>query len=286
MSAFQYQLPSIDRVSWHLPRPRLEPLVVALGLILPVPAFAATGMSIPMPSVVERLAAALVPWTEVAVLSDETKELAVRGAIVQTEAERATTAHSTAVLRQQAPVSVTKRTTPVERPQAVRKPVGPSVAPGARSDRGDSRPAGARPRSRTTPVAAVGPVVREPHKNPVTAEPAQPAKPEGEPKADKPPRTPSAPTAPVASPVGTRTPEPTAPTPTHTPPGDTVTQTVDDTVEPVVTAVEPVEETVKEKVDHVVVTVDKTTEKVVGAGEKVTHDVNVILQKLPKVLGG
>lgn len=43
-----------------------ERLFVVVAVCLPVPALAATGLSIPLPSVVERLAAALVPWAEAA----------------------------------------------------------------------------------------------------------------------------------------------------------------------------------------------------------------------------
>ena len=43
---------------------RLETIVVAAGICLPVPLLAATGLSVPLPNVVERIAAALVPWAE------------------------------------------------------------------------------------------------------------------------------------------------------------------------------------------------------------------------------
>ena len=67
-------------------RPWLERLVLALGLCLPVPLLAATGLSLPMPAVVERLAAALVPWADDAI---ETGQPAVltRGAIVRAAGE-------------------------------------------------------------------------------------------------------------------------------------------------------------------------------------------------------
>ena len=47
-------------------------LVVAAGICLPVPLLAATGLSVPLPNVVERIAAALVPWAEPVAL-DATK---------------------------------------------------------------------------------------------------------------------------------------------------------------------------------------------------------------------
>jgi hypothetical protein len=48
--------------------PRWERLLVVLGICLPVPLFAATGLTIPLPATVERLAAALVPWVETAMV--------------------------------------------------------------------------------------------------------------------------------------------------------------------------------------------------------------------------
>jgi hypothetical protein len=46
------------------PGRRCEHVVVALGICLPVPLFAATGLSLPLPPTVERLAAAIVPWAD------------------------------------------------------------------------------------------------------------------------------------------------------------------------------------------------------------------------------
>jgi hypothetical protein len=43
-------------------------LLIVLGICLPVPLFAATGLTIPLPASVERLAAALVPWVETAMV--------------------------------------------------------------------------------------------------------------------------------------------------------------------------------------------------------------------------
>ena len=43
-----------------------ERALIVLAVCLPVPVLAATGLSIPLPSTVERLAAALVPWADTA----------------------------------------------------------------------------------------------------------------------------------------------------------------------------------------------------------------------------
>jgi hypothetical protein len=64
-----------------------EHVLVALGICLPVPLLAATGLAIPLPATVERLAAALVPWTETEGL-DEADAVAASGAIVYAPGEK------------------------------------------------------------------------------------------------------------------------------------------------------------------------------------------------------
>jgi len=59
--------------------PRWERLLIVLGICLPVPLFAATGLTIPLPASVERLAAALVPWVETAMVDSNSALL--RGTI-------------------------------------------------------------------------------------------------------------------------------------------------------------------------------------------------------------
>jgi hypothetical protein len=62
---------------------RWERVVVALAVCLPVPVLAATGLSVPLPATVERLAAALVPWANTAKLEgDESLTVGADGAIV------------------------------------------------------------------------------------------------------------------------------------------------------------------------------------------------------------
>src|ERR671911_3064442 len=63
-----------------------ERLLVFLGVCLPVPVLAATGLSVPLPGTVERLAAGLVPFTETVTLADA--PTSARGSIVLTEEER------------------------------------------------------------------------------------------------------------------------------------------------------------------------------------------------------
>jgi hypothetical protein len=61
-------------------------LLIVLGICLPVPLFAATGLTIPLPATVERLAAALVPWVEAAMV-DANRAL-LSGTIVLAPGER------------------------------------------------------------------------------------------------------------------------------------------------------------------------------------------------------
>jgi hypothetical protein len=61
-------------------------ILVFLGVCLPVPVFAATGLSIPLPATVERMAAKLVPFADTSVLAQAPVQ--TRGSIVLTPAER------------------------------------------------------------------------------------------------------------------------------------------------------------------------------------------------------
>ena len=55
-------------------------MLIVLGICLPVPLFAATGLTIPLPATVERLAAALVPWVETAMV--DSNGALLRGTII------------------------------------------------------------------------------------------------------------------------------------------------------------------------------------------------------------
>jgi hypothetical protein len=68
---------------------RLERVVLVLGVCLPVPVFAATGLAVPLPAAVERLAAAVVPFADVAA-GQATDALArgARGSITLAPGER------------------------------------------------------------------------------------------------------------------------------------------------------------------------------------------------------
>jgi hypothetical protein len=82
-----YPLPSAARV--QLAR-RWELALIMIGLSLPIPLFAATGLSLPLPATVERLAAALVPWTNAAALeANQALDTGPRGSIVRAPGEPA-----------------------------------------------------------------------------------------------------------------------------------------------------------------------------------------------------
>jgi hypothetical protein len=72
---------------------RWERILVILGVLLPIPVFAATGLSIPLPAIVERIAAALVPWADDATLLEgQAFSLGENGSIVLAPGERPATA--------------------------------------------------------------------------------------------------------------------------------------------------------------------------------------------------
>jgi hypothetical protein len=72
---------------------RVEHALIVLGICLPVPVLAATGLSIPLPTTVERLAAALVPWADERPLDEGDAAMAeATGSIVRAPGE--TLAHA------------------------------------------------------------------------------------------------------------------------------------------------------------------------------------------------
>jgi hypothetical protein len=68
---------------------RLRRLIAALGVCLPVPICAASGLTLPLPATVERIAAALVPFTDaVAMSANEALRPGAAGSIVPKANER------------------------------------------------------------------------------------------------------------------------------------------------------------------------------------------------------
>lgn len=72
--------PTLRTVSW---RRRCERLLLSVGVLLPIPVLAASGLSLPLPGPVERLAAALVPFAEAATTTDSLAARAPGGSIVR-----------------------------------------------------------------------------------------------------------------------------------------------------------------------------------------------------------
>ena len=218
MSATEYpsfvlRTPSRRALPTRLSAGRLETIVVAVAVCLPVPLLAATGLSVPLPNVVERIAAALVPWAEpVAVDAGALK--GARGTIVPTvaeersagavqEAQQTISSHITPTTPAKTPAAKARKAAPVVgRP--VSRPVARAAAPAA--PKSSAAPAAA-------PTVSGGGVER-----PATPAPATPA-PAAKPRAEKQPTaTPSAPRSePAPTPV-TPTPAPTETTPALTDP--------------------------------------------------------------------
>ncbi|MGH2932582.1 MAG: hypothetical protein ACRDKK_06940 [Gaiellaceae bacterium] len=73
------------RTAW---RRRCERTLVCAGVLLPIPLFAASGLSLPLPASVERLAAALVPWAEAATNGNELLARGPGGSIVRLGGEQ------------------------------------------------------------------------------------------------------------------------------------------------------------------------------------------------------
>jgi hypothetical protein len=88
-AAIAHSLPTAFRFARTRARARLEHIALVLGICLPVPLLAVTGLSIPLPSSVERLAAALVPWAETSNL-DASGAGGASGSIIRTPGEGGT----------------------------------------------------------------------------------------------------------------------------------------------------------------------------------------------------
>jgi hypothetical protein len=106
-----------------------ERVMLALVVCVPVPALALSGLSIPLPSVVERVAAALVPFTSAAPIEDGTT--LASGRIVQAPGQASAVQESVVRSSPTTPVRVVRvRTTKAAaaaRPKVVRVRATPAV---------------------------------------------------------------------------------------------------------------------------------------------------------------
>lgn len=134
-------------------RPR-ERLLVFLGVCLPVPLFAATGLSLPLPGTVERIATRLVPFGERTAL---TSGGVAGGSIVLTDAERRQVNTQEVVVR--VPAVVEPAAAPTAR-QLSQRLVEPRRARPSRSD--DAQSSTARPRVTPEPAPVALPPLSPP----------------------------------------------------------------------------------------------------------------------------
>jgi hypothetical protein len=169
---------------------RLERILLVLVVCVPVPTLALSGLAIPLPGVVERIGAALVPWADAATLDSHTLASSTTGgSIVLTPGQRATPE-----VRVESAEPTARRTIRATRPRASR-----ALASGARNTPAQTL---VQTREPETPRAA----------------PTEPASPHSD------GATPAAPAEPTAAPThapaadpGASVPAPAPPTPTPAP---------------------------------------------------------------------
>ena len=178
------------------PSQRLERIALLLVVCVPVPAVALSGLNVPLPSIVERAAAALVPWANVVTL-DTSAQAATHGSIVHAagldDQHGARSVDVEAAARRLAP--------PRTRALGPRPTVTKVDEPSKRAANVDVAGPDTRPRVPVTPTAPGGDDGGHEDPAPGPAEPT--AAPEPAPPADQPsgnvPATPPAPT-PVPTP--------------------------------------------------------------------------------------
>jgi hypothetical protein len=197
---------------------RVQRALAALAVCLPVPICAASGLSLPLPATVERIAAALVPWADAVQMSaNEALPAGAKGSIV----ERADGPGRGATL----PAATPGRTSVKARASVLIPRPGMFVAP---APRGTMELGGWKP----SPPNAAG----SDRPQPTSASEPAPVSPES-PAPDLAPAATPAPT-----PVATSPSEP-APAPTSEPdPIAPVTNIVEPVVEPIVAPVAPIVE--------------------------------------------
>jgi hypothetical protein len=232
---------------------RFRRLFAALGVCLPVPICAASGLSLPLPATVERIAAALVPFTDaVAMSANEALRAGASGSIVTEAKERwgARTPALTAELATRSANGKSRVRVVVPRPAITSKSTRSDAAPvaftpstefGSRLGARDAsaRPPAAQqlgaggqpqPAGRAEPEPGLSPVTEKPAPEPAaTTTPTQPE------PAVPPRRNEPEPVAPVKEVVS----EVTAPV---APVVETTTTTVNETLAPVKETVAPVTE--------------------------------------------
>lgn len=222
---------------------RVQRALAALAVCLPVPICAASGLSLPLPATVERIAAALVPWADAVQMSaNEALRAGAKGSIVEGADEPG---RGASVLYTVTP----GRTSGKARAGVLIPRPGMFVAPTPRGtmEFGDSWPA----------LKGVAAAPSNPRPQPTSAPEPAPASPEG--SAAVPAPTPAAPSPSEPAPAPTRSePDPVAP----------VTNVVEEVVAPVVEpVVAPVVPVVEETTSVVKETVAPVTGLLPGLGK-------------------
>jgi hypothetical protein len=247
-AAVAHTLPAAFRFARTRARVRPEHVALVLGLCLPVPLLAVTGLSIPLPSSVERLAASLVPWAQSSTLDASGAARGAGGSIIPAQDEGGPSGSPKQAVGRAADGRPSARTAPGSRPTAAR--------PGAPAERTGTRP-GATPddRSPTAPADTTTPGESRQEANSGGAADSPVQAPSVEqPGTRQDPPPPPAPPPPPPPPALRPPPPPPAIAPPPPPPiagiVEDTTNTVRDTTRPIV--------------DDVGNTVDNVTKPVIG----------------------
>ena len=153
-----------------------ERVMLALVVCVPVPALALSGLNVPLPSVVERIAAALVPFAGVATLNDETT-LAASGQIVHTSARgtkstRGPQGRTTVVVRVRR--ATTKPKQSKARVASVSTPAVSSLAPATKHGE-DATPSAPQATRTPTTTPSLSPSASSPSNDHENTKPKPPA---------------------------------------------------------------------------------------------------------------
>ena len=182
----------------------LRRILPFLGICLPVPLLAATGLSLPLPATVERLAARLVPFAEAATLETDPSTGRRRGVIVRAPGEpgaaRVDSEDGDAAQRAGGPKSKESRRERTKVGGATPKPARPGARPTSPGRRDGNQPNGGdEPKLAPNPEPGqpAVPPNAEPEPTPGRPQPApnQP-QPAPQPEPPPPPPPPPAPTPP------------------------------------------------------------------------------------------
>ena len=210
-------------------RRRAERLFVSVAVLLPIPIFAASGLSLPLPGPVERLAAALVPFADAATTSEALPARGHSGSIVRLSSESqggtetdapAETSDGVELVRTGGVDEVARgdgRTKPADEPVSGRDPTPPTD--GAKTEEPTAQPPGRQDETpREEPARGQEPGTAPAHPTPTATAPRGDT---ATATAATPPATAagrSEPTSTAAKSATSTSPPPPPPPPIHPPP--------------------------------------------------------------------